>query len=331
MHNNIIIIITTINTGPNWLTFGLSKKGMPSASSDGVGRTPFSWGICDDRGCSSLNGNEKMGRVCNCGVDVGITRKLKQSDVLECLVDCLDGYCEIYNNRELVYKFDIPRCSYEEYQFSMTFANDHSAAIISSQSSKSNIYGVIALGLNVDHYELYDCFKRLLRSLTNNFSSLFSEDFIVHYSHFFESLHKGDDLITLVQGMLNTIDLLLHKKPWKNEFQKNLEITWNEILGAACFYHQNQQVIEKERMEALSANFLADYGSNASFCAANILANNNEFGETFHAAKCFVQAYPEIMNEWYVLIYYANTNINTYINTYNALIGMITMLRWMSL
>ena len=224
---------------------------------------------------------------------------MKQGDVLECLVDCMDGYCEIYNNRELIYKFDIPRCSHEEYQFSMTFANDHSAAIISSLSKRSNIYGVIALGLNIDHYELYDCFKRLLRSLTNNFPSLFSKDFIIYYSNLFESIHKGKDLITIVQGMLNTIDLLLHKKAWKNEFQKNLEITWSEILGVACFYHLNQEVIEKERMETLSLKFLNEYGSNATFCAANILANSNEFGETFQAAKAFVQLNPTIMNDWY--------------------------------
>ena len=60
---------------PNWLTFGLSKKGTPAASSDGIGRSSNSWGICDDRGCSNTAGTEKMARICSNGVDVGITRK----------------------------------------------------------------------------------------------------------------------------------------------------------------------------------------------------------------------------------------------------------------
>lgn len=199
----------------------------------------------------------------------------------------------------MVYKFEIPCCSYDEYQFSMTFANDHSASIVSSTSNKTNIYGIIALKLNVDHHELYECFKRLLRSLLNNYPVLFSADFILQHSNAFESLHEKDDIVVEVQKVLSVIDLLLHKKKLNKEDTQNIQLSWKEILGAACYYHLNQTQIEKERMSDLSARFLSEHGNNSCFMAASILANKNEYGEGLHGAKAFVFIHPSIMDDWY--------------------------------
>ena len=184
---------------------------------------------------------------------------VKQGDVLECLVDCNEGVCEIYNSKELIYKFDIPRCSYDEYQFSITFANDHSASIVSSTSNKSNIYGIVALGLNVDHFELYECFKRLLRSLLNNYPIIFGINFIIENAKEFES-HYDKDLVIEVQKILRVIEMLLHKTKLASEGQF-LQLSWNEILGAACYYYLNRNVIEKERYSDYLAQFQQEHGT----------------------------------------------------------------------
>lgn len=259
-----------------------------------------------------------MARICSNGIEVGVARKgnlksdqlvnthlnhnflVKQGDVLECLVDCVEGFAEIYNNKELVYKFDIPSCQFSEYQFSLTFANDHCAAICSSTSSKTNIYGIIALGLNVDHHEHYECFKRLLRSLLNNFPIIFSIDFIVQNSNSFESRHEKDDLIVEVQNVLNIIELLLHKKKLTNPGGGyNSQISWNEIFGAACYYYLNQNQIEKKRLNDLSARFQSEHGNNSCYIAASIVSNKNEYGEGLRAAVAFITTHVEMMDEWY--------------------------------
>jgi len=49
-HCAIIVEIDAAPRGSNWLTFGLVRKGFPNSSSDGVGRSPNSWGIACDRG-----------------------------------------------------------------------------------------------------------------------------------------------------------------------------------------------------------------------------------------------------------------------------------------
>jgi len=156
-------------------------------------------------------------------------------------------------------KFDIPRCCHDEYQFSITFANDHSASIVSSTSNKSNIYGIVALGLNVDHFELYECFKRLLRSLLNNYPIIFDINFIIENAKEFESRYDKD-LIIEVQKILRVIEMLLHKTKLASEGNQFLQLSWNEILGAACYYYLNRNIIERERYSDYLAQFQQEHG-----------------------------------------------------------------------
>ena len=84
------IVIDRCQRGPNWLTFGLAKRSMPTSSSDGVGRTRDTWGLCDDR--SSAAGRC---RVCSCGTELSTCRKFQCGDVLSALVDLIEVPCII--------------------------------------------------------------------------------------------------------------------------------------------------------------------------------------------------------------------------------------------
>jgi hypothetical protein len=69
--------------GPNWLTVGLARRGlMPTASSDGFGRSSHTWGIHDDRSNTTV-----CAKVSACGQDVDTCRKFTQGDIITCIVD----------------------------------------------------------------------------------------------------------------------------------------------------------------------------------------------------------------------------------------------------
>jgi hypothetical protein len=114
--------------GNNWVSFGLTKKGMASSSTDGLGQSSNSWGLSDNRDL----GNNDIPEVYASGVSVNkLPRKLQDGDILCAEVNVTAGWCEIrFNDNQFKHRFTIPVGSKEDYWFGMTFANDHMVAIL---------------------------------------------------------------------------------------------------------------------------------------------------------------------------------------------------------
>lgn len=128
------VLIEQAPRSSNWLTFGLARRGMPSSSSDGVGRTSGSWGIADDRSSSSSST-----LIASSGAEVGTCRKLQLGDVLCASVDLLEGWLEIsLNEAELVHRFILPPGNMDDYYFAMTFANDHRVTILQDSAGTAS-------------------------------------------------------------------------------------------------------------------------------------------------------------------------------------------------
>jgi hypothetical protein len=114
--------------GNNWVSFGLTKKGMASSSTDGLGQSSNSWGFADNRD----TGNNDLPQVYASGESVSkLPRKLQDGDVLCAEANVAAGWCEIrFNDNQYKHRFTIPVGSKEDYWFGMTFANDHMVTIL---------------------------------------------------------------------------------------------------------------------------------------------------------------------------------------------------------
>ena len=124
----LVVMVEAAPLSSNWLTFGVAKMGaVATSSSDGIGRTNRSWGICDDR-----NNSSSRASVFASGIEEVSFRKLREGDMLKAVVDTLEGWVQVsVNEDELVHRFRIDPGSTDEYVFAMTFANNHRVTIIS--------------------------------------------------------------------------------------------------------------------------------------------------------------------------------------------------------
>jgi hypothetical protein len=113
----------------NWLSFGLTVRGMARIASDGFGRTANSWGITDDRDSASWNRAPLV--MASGAILAPLPRKLKSGDVMLGFVDVTTGLFEVRLNRdEFSHRFTIPEGTSGDYWFGMTLANDHQVTII---------------------------------------------------------------------------------------------------------------------------------------------------------------------------------------------------------
>jgi hypothetical protein len=117
--------------GANWLSFGLTQRGMEPQGTEGIGHKTNSWGIAEDRAAGKegvlpvvMANRIEMGRL---------PRKLKRGDVLLGFANVIAGWFEVrLNQTEFVHRFTIPPGTKEDYWFGMTFASDHQAMIVSA-------------------------------------------------------------------------------------------------------------------------------------------------------------------------------------------------------
>ena len=122
-----VVVLDACPRGNNWMSFGLCKSGFESTSSDGVGRSSNSWGICDNRDRTTVD----LTHVASNGQLVTRCRKLVIGDRLSCLVDVSEGFCEVaLNTSEFVYRFEIPKMTKKQLYFVATMANDHQVSLV---------------------------------------------------------------------------------------------------------------------------------------------------------------------------------------------------------
>jgi hypothetical protein len=127
----IEICLNAAPFGSNWLSFGLTKRGMDRESSDGLGRTTDTWGIADER--SYAAGNEMPQVLANTDRKARLPRKFKAGDVLLGFVDVTAGWFEVrLNQTEFVHRFTIPPGAKEDYWFGVTLADNHQVTVVTT-------------------------------------------------------------------------------------------------------------------------------------------------------------------------------------------------------
>lgn len=191
--SSICVEIDAAFSGPNWLTFGLARRGMENSGSDGVGLTQETWGICDERDSPS----EAV--IASCGSRIGRCRKFRRGDIVRGVVDLAAGWFEVtIGTNSFTHRFEIPVGSCDDYYFAMTFANNHQVTIIpdcnmfnqieAPQATTASVNeGVEKIQqiyhLNTDQSEMYFNMKHMITEICkNNDFSAFDFEFLVMHS-----------------------------------------------------------------------------------------------------------------------------------------------------
>lgn len=310
----------------NWLTFGVARVGMATSSSDGVGRTPNSWGLSDDRSSSTT-----ATVVASCGTETGQFRKLATGDILSMMIDTVEGWCEIFvNDTEFSHRFEIPSGSMHDYCFAMTFANDHRVTILTEPTPAMEIKPVSYTGienkyytiqLNVEQTMMLNSLKKHLKALLNSIC----DDFTVTTDANFTSplLTDGKEWLSicgssdaaskaydafkpLIDIVLNASSLRDSCSPEKIEelrlFAKNPLFKWKNIAHAINWHRVNHlESMEIQKIE-MGNNFYLMYGDDAPFKAALNLAEyhvHNVDPDERKASLAFMHLFADDMNEWY--------------------------------
>eukprot|EP01038_Epipyxis_sp_PR26KG_P011614 gene11614-15552_t len=311
----------------NWLTFGLSRRGMANSSSDGVGRTTNTWGISDDRSSSSSSS-----LFAASGNEVGQVRKLKVGDVLTCIVDTLEGWAEvILNEDEHCHRFDIPPGTADDYCFAMTFANDHRVSIIIDLNSSINKTSAVAIDdqilasgqLNPDHTFMYQSLKKQLKLImsegevekSDNKSVLLicderngddRKDWAEKWLEFCGDTRTSAEYYELVKPELNSL-LNIGRKSFENantnENKSGIAwLTWQKLLWAVSWYRENRELMKQQETTELAYSFWLTYMEDAPFRAAMNLVEYHTHAvdnDERKASLAFMKVYSTEMQEWY--------------------------------
>jgi len=300
----------------NWLTFGVARKGMPTSSSDGVGRTSDSWGIADDRSSNSTT------IVSASGSQVSSSRKLSEGDVLCAVIDTSLGWCQVsINDDEFVHRFDIPSGSMDDYCFAMTFANDHRVSIIYDESNLSKVQGrassLPSYGeLNLEQTQMFNNFKKQLKQLLSEQESQTASIAVVEYPT--SPLKTSSELwidacggfqqagvaYEKIRSQLLSLVSSSREFPWIDQDCCALPwLTWNHVLFAVSWYHDNRIALRDERDRDLAYSFLLTHGDDAPFIAAINLASSVHTNKIDaieqESSLAFMRFYAEDMQQWY--------------------------------
>jgi len=304
----------------NWLTFGIARKGMPTSSSDGVGRTTDSWGIADDRSSNSTT------IVSSSGCQVASSRKLSEGDVLCAVIDTSVGWCQVsINDDEFVHRFDIPSGSMDDYCFAMTFANDHRVSIIYDESNLNKMqqgrtsslpsYGE----LNLEQTQMFNNFKKHLKILLSEQESRSSTTALAAAAEYATSPLKTSSELWIdicgdaqqasiafekIHSQLLSLVSTSREFPWTDQDSCALPwLTWNHVLFAVSWYHDNRVALRDERDGDLALSFLLAHGDDAPFIAAINLASSVHTHKIDaieqESSLAFMRFYAEDMQQWY--------------------------------
>lgn len=315
------IVLEAAPKTSNWITFGISKKGMVPSSSDGVGRTSNSWGISDDRSSSS-----SQSILASSGNEVSHFRKLKAGDVLVALVDTTEGWCDIsVNEHELIQRFEIPPGSAADYCFAMTFANDHKVTILyDNADEKVNIPSAEKQGLllNMEHTKMYNSLKKHIKTIVLSAENmegiqLFNDEQsyemcspLLRDESRWLSLFNGsnDEALKAYELLKNTLYPILNTKPKASELASSDSIsslswlTWDMLLDGISWYKENKRKIQIDISTDLANCFYSQHIDDATFIAAfNLIDYYNSKADTEdkRSALAFMQIYEFEMQSWY--------------------------------
>jgi hypothetical protein len=313
-HSMFRITIDVASRTSNWLTFGLARRGMATTSSDGVGRTANTWGVADDRSSGSLP------VVSASGNNIGTFRKFTVGDVLSAEVDTAAGWLEVrLNDNECTQRFDIPPGTSEDYWFAMTFANDHQVTIQCDESAvqmPTEDKTIVGGQLNPEHTYMFNCFRKHVKSLLAEVEDVIpnranpspqeecasplktSPERWVELcggketaSNYFETVH----------GELRSLSKVGRDYPWR-EPSVLPWLTWESVLWAASWYHENRKALKEIRDSELAYAFSLTHGADAPFIAALNLADYHTHRvdrADVLASLAFMRFYKDECNEWY--------------------------------
>ena len=315
-HSMFRVHVDVAPRSSNWLTFGLARRGMATTSSDGVGRTPNTWGVADDRSSNSLP------VVSASGTNVGNFRKLAVGDVLLAEVDVASGWLEIrLNDNECTYRFEIPAGCMEDYVFAMTFANDHQVSIQYDDMApvyNSSVSASRAGELNLDHTRMFTAFKKHLKILLaeddGGAHSVSAQTTVVTSPtesplqtspKLWSEKCGGDDAASnsfeAVRNELMKFVKFGRDYPWK-EPSVLPWLNWHDVLHAASWFRDNRLILKEAREAELAYTFQLTHQADAPFIAAVTLCDYHTRRvdrDEVLAAMAFMRFFSEEMNDWY--------------------------------
>lgn len=202
-HAFMTVEIVSSNSSTNFFTFGLAMQTegssntitvMAKTNSDGVGRSPDTWGIADDRGKST-----ETATFAASGFQLGfMPRKLKTGDRITAIVNTQQGWLIItvtndnsHEEERFEQRFAIPQGSSSMYRWALTLANDFKVKIVTdtmslryhdedgnhignAASSKEN--NKVDVSLNEDQTKMLVSLQHLLRVLYQQRNEASTED-----------------------------------------------------------------------------------------------------------------------------------------------------------
>ena len=312
----ITLVLTEAPFRTNWLTVGLVTRSFTDNSTDGVGKTPLSWGISDDR--SHNTSLTSPAKICSCGIDLGTCPKFSKGDKIQMFFESAEGWLEIFVNHDLVHKFKgIPPCTeLNYYYFCLTFATDHMVTVIPEGNYFSE---PIRDELNVDHSSMYASFKRRMSKLYYDNNPSLAEKKELQTTaecvlrstdeHGIASIHNNrfliEELITY-----NQVDS-------KNVGAANPPLTWRYVHDSACYLRSKALEQKARKAECQSLLFISKFGDDRNFVAAALFHQqqkslhktrderlvskqvDDDYEENLDLATSYLEVYPTELNAWY--------------------------------
>lgn len=302
--SSLTISLDQAPRGPNWLTFGIAKRGhMTNSSSDGVGRTAMTWGICDDRS-SAIN---HQATIYSSGQSLTHCRKLKEGDLLKVLVNTKENWMEIRLNQfEFRYRVNVPFDEhFSQYHFAATFANDHMVTIIDDGYNNAKL-----ASLNETHLEMYMNMRKILRKIMSDTMltdlNVENED---EYCRKWYELTEGNPL-AVFEAMKLPLETILSMKIEDSDDKNKLlhsksdntmALTWWKIFYSLVWHRVYRRKKDEEDIMDLASRFLAENKESSPMIAAGILFAVDAFdNNTVRKAKAFMKIFPDEMNDWYI-------------------------------
>lgn len=303
-HCSFKVVLDVAPKSSNWITFGLARKGMPSSSSDGVGRTAQSWGLSDDRSSSSSHCI-----LAASGQECGTFRKLKAGDVLSAMVLLNECLCEVaVNENELVHRFTIPPGTVDDFYFAMTFANDHRVSILydgntvtrdiltNSKLPQDPKQTVISpppfVVLNKEQTQMLNALKKQIKAAlayintgmsspgtrvppfllmnlgSTDWQNIFGGDYDEALRYYRMILPEVEALVGLRRLTPSSSSSSTSSSSSSQEGSSLAWLSWNAVLGALVWYKNNKELIQQEEDMQLAQEFCMLHGDDAAFVAA---------------------------------------------------------------
>lgn len=299
--SNFRIQLDQFQPNNNWFSFGISSHHMQNSYSDGVGKTPNSWGIMNH--CNSSVNRSYL--FANC-IHEGCFRVLQENDILSIYINIPEGWFELFiNDTEQIYRFRIPKVlslDLSNYYFTMTLANDNKISILTPDldSMNSKIGTVVS---HEEHQPLFFSFLKIMRQLYRViYQTKTNNDRLMRIMKVYNTqLDEMDNRFLFSQEDEYVMDTYIQYLLFNPNENNTGLYSWGNIFQFIYRKYKYQLEQQQQKKEELARGFRNSFEKDAPFIAALHLKHYYDIPETksTDVYLAYMNTFPDEQHDWY--------------------------------